>query len=99
VKTSTCPQNDDRLATGLSGRNLISELKRVGVSKYRLAKELGISYRSVQYWAKGKIPSTPMAEKLAAYLGLQSPAKDNHADILRRLTAIEAKLGMEEGRP
>jgi transcriptional regulator with XRE-family HTH domain len=97
VKTSTCPQNDDRLATGLSGRNLISELKRVGVSKYRLAKDLGISYRSVQYWAKGKVPSMPMAEKLAAYLGLQNPVVDDHADILRRLTAIEAKPGVKQG--
>jgi hypothetical protein len=37
----------------------------------------------------------PMAEKLAAYLGLQNPVVDDHADILRRLTAIEAKLGIE----
>ncbi|MCJ7644190.1 MAG: helix-turn-helix domain-containing protein, partial [Candidatus Aminicenantes bacterium] len=80
----------------LSGRNLDAVLKTAGISKYRLAKDLGISYRITQYWAKGRRPSPPMAERVAAYLGIQVTPVDDHAAILRRLERIEKRLRIKK---
>jgi transcriptional regulator with XRE-family HTH domain len=85
-----------RLSTALSGRNLDAVLKTAGISKYRLAKDLGISYRITQYWAKGRRPSPPMAKRVAAYLGIQVAPIDDHADILARIGRIEHHLGIKE---
>jgi len=84
-----------RLSTALSGRNLDEVLKRARVSKYRLAKDLNISYRIVQYWAKGRRPSAAMAERVAAYLGIQAEP-DRMSAIEVRLARIEAKMGIKE---
>jgi len=84
-------------STGLSGRNLKDALKKAKISKYRLAKDLNISYRIVQYWAKGRKPSHAMADKVATYL-----KRNTDAEILvdheHRLARIEEKLGMKEER-
>ena len=85
-----------RLSTALSGRNLDAVLKTAGISKYRLAKDLGISYRITQYWAKGKRPSAAMADRVAAYLGIQVAPIDDHADILARLERLEKHFGIKE---
>jgi transcriptional regulator with XRE-family HTH domain len=92
------PLKTVRASTGLSGRNLDDALKMAGISKYRLAKDLNISYRIVQYWAKGRRPSAAMAERVAAYLGIQVAPVDDHAAILARLDRIEEKLGIGEKR-
>jgi transcriptional regulator with XRE-family HTH domain len=84
-----------RASTGLSGRNLDAALKTAGISRYRLAKDLNISYRIVQYWAKGRRPSAAMAERVAAYLGIQISPVDDHAAILARLERLEKRLGIE----
>ena len=83
----------DRASTGLSGRNLDIALKAAGVSKYRLAKDLNISYRIVQYWAKGRRPSPAMAERVAAYLGIQSDS-DRIGAMEARLDRIEKHIGL-----
>jgi len=75
------------------GTNLRDCLKRAGITKYRLAKDCGISYRTIQYWEKGhSIPSKENWKKVQEYLGLTVPVDDGHADILARLQAIESKL-------
>jgi len=83
----------DRLSCALSGRNLIRTLKTAGVSKYRLAKDLNISYRITQYWAKGRRPSAAMAERVAAYLGIQVEP-DRIAALEVRVKKIEDKFGI-----
>ncbi|MCX6577799.1 MAG: helix-turn-helix domain-containing protein [Candidatus Aminicenantes bacterium] len=82
-----------RASTGLSGRNLDAALKTAGISRYRLAKDLDISYRIVQYWAKGRRPSAAMAERVAAYLGIQTEP-DRISALEIRLERIEARLGI-----
>jgi transcriptional regulator with XRE-family HTH domain len=86
-----------RASTGLSGRNLDTALKTAGISKYRLAKDLDISYRIVQYWAKGRRPFAAMAERVAAYLGIQIAPVDDHFAILTRLDRIEKHIGIGGG--
>jgi transcriptional regulator with XRE-family HTH domain len=93
-----------RSPTGLSGRNLDARLKTAGISKYRLAKDLNISYRIVQYWAKGRRPSAAMAERVAAYLGIQTkPDRIIQLEIRQdqleaRLSRIEGKIGIKESK-
>jgi len=83
----------------LQGQNLRVTLKRAGITKWRLSKDCGISYRTIQYWEKGtSVPSKKFADKVAIYLGMTIPSDDGHADILKRLSAIEAQLGISEGR-
>jgi transcriptional regulator with XRE-family HTH domain len=85
-----------RASTRLSGRNLDAALKTAGISRYRLAKDLNISYRIVQYWAKGRRPSAAMAERVAAYLGIQTDP-DRISALEIRVKRIEAKLGIGKG--
>jgi transcriptional regulator with XRE-family HTH domain len=82
-----------RASTGLSGRNLDAALKTAGISKYRLAKDLNISYRIVQYWAKGRRPSRSMAERVAAYLGIQVEP-DRIAALEVRVAELEKCCGI-----
>lgn len=90
------PKNSIAAPWACSGPNFRSTLKRLGITKWRLAKDCGISYRTIQYWEKGQaVPSKKLADKVAGYLGLAVPADDGHVDILRRLSAIESKLGIK----
>jgi transcriptional regulator with XRE-family HTH domain len=90
--------NEKSLKFRLSGRNLISLLKEKGISKWRLAKDLDISYRTVQYWAKGKLPSDENAEKVAAYLAIKiKESKQSDYDfyqLAKRISAIEKRLDL-----
>jgi len=72
-------------------------LKKAGITKYRLAKDLGISYRIVQYWAKGRRPSSSMAERVAAYLGIQAEP-DRISALEVRIKKIDADLVMIKRR-
>jgi len=80
---------------GLSGRNLDAALKTAGISKYRLAKDLNISYRIVQYWAKGRRPSSTMAKRVAAYLGIQAEP-DRIIQLEIRQDQVEVRLARIE---
>ncbi len=87
-----------RPATAFSGPNLTKALKARGITKWRLAKDLGISYRIVQYWEKGKYaPSKANADRIADYLGMAREVATIDS-ILARLSALEA-LHPELGLP
>lgn len=53
--------------------NFSETLKRLmetkGVSKYRLAKDLGVSQSSVANWLSGRKPHPFMVDKVYAYFG------------------------------
>lgn len=73
---------------GFFGPNLKRVLKDAGVSKYRLAKDLGLSYRIVQYWAEGSHrPSEANVEKVRTYLGIEKPES-----VEARLSAVESAI-------
>ncbi len=82
----------DRLSTGFSGPNLTKALKERGITKWKLAKDLGISYRIVQYWEKGKYePSQKNADRIADYLGMKRKVETIEA-ILARLEDHELRI-------
>ena len=54
----------------LSGKSLSKLLKERGITRYKLAKETGISYRTLQYWEEGRNPSIILALKVGKYFGL-----------------------------
>lgn len=45
-----------------------------GVTKYRLAKDLGVSQSSVANWLNGSSPHPFMLDKIAAYFGCSAIA-------------------------
>lgn len=53
--------------------NFSETLKRLmeqnGISKYRLAKDLGVSQSSVANWINGSIPHEFILDKIASYFG------------------------------
>lgn len=59
------------LKNQLKGRHLENLLKRKAIKKYRLAKDCGITWRTVHNWIKGKVePSDNNALLVGKYLGL-----------------------------
>lgn len=77
--------NRESLKFRLCGRNLISLIKQKKITKYRLAKDLGVTYRAVQYWTDRKNPKKPSDENLealAAYFGMTT-SKDDELRFLR----------------
>lgn len=61
----------DLVRNKLSGPSLKVLLKSKGISKYRLAKDLKISYRTLIAWQAGTaVPSDRLAEKVGRFLGL-----------------------------
>jgi len=80
---------DPRREAGFTGSCLKSLLRAKGISKWKLAKDLKISYRIVQYWEKGRsVPSKKNAERLAVYFD-QPTEKDLWADHEARIRALE----------
>lgn len=96
------PPNANRAKFAIQGRNLILALKSRGITKWRMSKDLGISYRTIQYWEKGQtVPSDELFERVADYLGLGEKGAASTAEggerlnsIERRLAAIEKHLGI-----
>jgi len=64
----------------LKGSNLKKLLKSKGITKWRLAKDCDISYRTIQYWEKGKtMPSDENFKKVIEYLGLKTNRLNNNS--------------------
>lgn len=55
-----------------------------GVSKYRLAKDLGISQSSVANWLNGSNPHPFMLDKVYAYFGRTVTTADDKRDKSQR---------------
>ena len=76
---------EESLKFRLCGQNLISLIRKKKVTKYRLAKDLGVTYRTVQYWTDKKNPKKPSDENLkalAGYFGITF-SKDDELRLLR----------------
>jgi len=81
----------------LKGSSLKRLLKERGITKWRLAKDCDISYRTIQYWEKGKtVPSDENFKKVSEYLGLPRHAVNNGSS--GKFLAIEQRLNQHEER-
>ena len=74
----------------MRGKNLVQLIKSRGVSRYRIAKETGICYRTIQYWETGRTPSIKMAIKLARYFGLIETAEK--AELLQMAKELNSRI-------
>lgn len=81
------------LKNKLRGPLLRKTLKQAGVSKYRLARDLGISQRTLYLWQKGTVePSDEYAEKVLIYLGLLKPDAATKQKLQRELKELQKKV-------
>ncbi|KOP25395.1 XRE family transcriptional regulator [Hapalosiphon sp. MRB220] len=57
--------------------NLIRELrKRLGLSQEQLARQLGVSFQTVNRWENGRATPSPMGMKLIEQLLIEMPIQD-----------------------
>lgn len=57
--------------------NLIRELrKRLGISQEQLARQLGVSFQTVNRWENGRANPSPMGIKLVEQLLMEMPTQD-----------------------
>ncbi|MCP6761668.1 helix-turn-helix domain-containing protein [Pelatocladus sp. BLCC-F211] len=57
--------------------NLIRELrKRLGLSQEQLARQLGVSFQTVNRWENGRAIPSPMGMKLIEQLLMKMPTQD-----------------------
>jgi transcriptional regulator with XRE-family HTH domain len=81
---------DKSLQGQIRGSNLARLIKERGISRYRVAKDTGICYRTIQYWEAGRTPSMKMAVKLARYFGLMETAEK--AELLQMAKDLNARI-------
>lgn len=77
----------------LQGSNFKKLLKTKKVKKYGIAKNCGISYRTLCNWQVGKTkPSDELALRVARYLGLIKPKEADILDIKREQEKLQEKI-------
>jgi len=77
----------------LQGSNFKKLLKEKKAKKYRIAKDCGITYRTLFNWQAGKTkPSNELALRVGKYLGLIKPNEANKQDLIRRLDKIREEI-------
>lgn len=74
------------------GQNFKKLLAAKGITKYRISKDCGISYRSLCYWQRGAKPNDANALLVARYLGLISPEKEELLMMKKEVAALQEKI-------
>ncbi len=91
AKTATAlNKNQKPLCERLRGKSFRELLGTRGISRYRLARDTGISYRTLQYWEKGRKPSEALALKVGEYLGLTGEV--NIAEMQKQIKELSVRL-------
>lgn len=81
------------LKTRLRGSNLKKLVLEKGLSKYRIAKDCGITYRTLLNWQKEVVePSDENAITVGRYLGLIKPSKAEKYELKKAIDELNAKL-------
>ena len=80
------------LKNRLSGESLRELIAKSGVKKYRIARETGLTYRSLCYWEAGRTPSDKAAMVLGVYFGLIPPDQREIEDIKADLNRIRDRV-------
>ena len=85
--------NLDILKARLKGSQFKKMLKKKNVSKYRLAKDLNISQRTLYYWQRETIePSDELAVKVGRYLGLIGDRETEKLELKKELKALGERI-------
>jgi len=83
----------DLLKRQLMGSNLKKLLLKKKLSKWRLAKDTGITYHTVLNWQKEFCkPSDENAIKAGKYLGLISPDESTIANLKRKQKELDQEI-------
>lgn len=77
----------------LMGSNLKKLLSDKGLTKWRLAKDTGVTYHTILNWQKEFCkPSDENAKKAGKYLGLISPDEFTIADLKRKQEELNKEI-------
>ena len=86
------------LQAQLSGKNFTILMQRLGTSKYKIAKETGITWKTLRNWEKGStLPSREAGIKVGTYLGIITPRDIRKIELLEELKILERKIRALEG--
>ena len=81
------------LKSRLRGSNLKKLISEKGLSKYRVAKDCGITYRTLLNWQKEVVePSDDNAIIVGRYLGLISPTEAERFELKKEFDEFKVKL-------
>lgn len=81
------------LKSRLRGSNLRKLISEKGLSKYRIAKDCGITYRTLLNWEQEKVePSDDNAIVVGRYLGLIKPTEAEKLTLKKEIDELNAKL-------
>lgn len=81
------------LKSRLGGSNLKKLISEKGISKYRIAKDCGITYRTLLNWEQEKVePSDDNAIVVGRYLGLIKPTEAEKLTLKKEIDELNAKL-------
>lgn len=89
------------LKNRLSGVSLRKILKEKNVTKYRLSKDLGISYQTIMNWINGAYkPREENVIRLAKYLGIVKPDRATILELKARAADLQKQIDrLESGNP
>ena len=86
------------LKNRLRGSNLKNLLSLKGISKYRIAKDCGITYRTLLNWQKSVVePSDENTIIVGRYLGLIKPNEAERHELKKQIDELNMKLRRLEG--
>jgi len=76
----------------LSGQNFRALMIQKKTNKYQIAKNTGISYRTLCKWQAGAKPSDESALLIGKYLGLIKPEIQELEEIKKQQKALDEKI-------
>jgi len=81
------------LKSQLRGSNLKKLLLQKNTTKYRVAKDCGINYRTLAYWQTGTVePSDECAIIVGKYLGLINLDEVERLELKKEMDALNEKM-------
>lgn len=91
--------DNETLRNRVSGANLVNLLKKHKVSKYRLSKDLGVSYQAVMDWTKGRFrPTVSHAMRIGRYFGIIDPDKEAIETLRKKIRDLTAEIDRIENK-
>jgi len=77
----------------LMGANLKRLLKSLSLTKWKVAKDCDITYRTLLNWQSGKtVPSDDLAERVAKYLGLIGSKEQEIMEIKKQMKELQDRI-------
>jgi len=86
-------ENIELIKKQLTGRNLTNLLKSKNITKWKVHRECGLSYRTIWNWEKNRQrPSDESAMIVGEYLGLIPADELKKEELHRRLSELEIEI-------